>query len=273
MAKHDGAEASPVGERVALVTGSGAGIGRGIALALAKDGFRVVLNSRSADPANTESGAYEAKAAIERAGGQADVFRGDVAARNDRRLMMEFVEERFGRLDLLVNNAGVPVRQRAELLDREEESFDEILDVNLKSPFFLTQQAAKKMVEWKRQGAAPTPRIAFITSVSAYASSPNRAEYCISKAGLSMAANLFADRLSEHDIPVIEIAPGVIETAMTAGVKDKYDTLISEGLLPTRRWGQPEDVARVVSAFARGDLDYSTGERIEVGGGYGLRRL
>ncbi|HUT26249.1 MAG TPA: SDR family oxidoreductase, partial [Sumerlaeia bacterium] len=137
----------------------------------------------------------------------------------------------------------------------------------------LTQLAAKRMIEWKRQGIAPEPRIVFITSVSAYASSPDRAEYCISKAGLSMAAKLFADRLAECDIPVIEIAPGVIETAMTAGVKEKYDKRIAEGLLPTRRWGRPEDVARVVSAFARGDLDYSTGECIEVGGGFRLRRL
>jgi len=145
--------------------------------------------------------------------------------------------------------------------------------VNLQGPYFLTQQVANLMIAWKNEGIVATPRIVFVTSISAYTSSPGRGEYCVSKAGLSMAVMLYGDRLAEHGIPVLEIAPGIIETRMTSVVKDKYDTLIAEGLLPTKRWGQPDDVAKVVSAFARGDLDYSTGQRIEVGGGFGMRRL
>ncbi len=263
------AETSPV----ALVTGAGQGIGRGIALALAREGLRVVINDVVADPRNTESGAYEVKTAVEEAGGCAEVCRADVASESDRRAMMSFVADRFGRLDLLVNNAGVAPKDRKDILEASEESFDRVLSVNLRGPYFLTQLAANRMIEWQRAGAVERPRIAFITSISAYTSSPNRGEYCVSKAGLSMAAKLYADRLAEFDIPVIEIRPGIIETPMTAPVKEKYDRLIAQGLLPTKRWGQPEDVARVVVAFARGDLDYCTGQAIEVGGGFGIRRL
>jgi len=258
---------------VALVTGAGQGIGRGIALRLAADGFCVVVNDVVADPSKTEAGAYEVKATIEAAGGRADVCRADIASADDRRAMLDFVAERLGRLDLLVNNAGVAPRERRDILEATEESYDRVMAVNLKAPYFLTQQAAARMIEWQRDGVVEQPRVAFITSISAYTSSPSRGEYCISKAGLSMAARLYADRLAEFGIPVVEIRPGIIETPMTAGVKEKYDALIADGLLPTARWGRPDDVARVVSAFARGDLDYSTGQVIEVGGGFGLRRL
>ena len=157
-----------------------------------------------------------------------------------------------------------------------EESYDRVMGINLKGPLLLTQLVAKEMIqEGPPEGSSgKVPgRIVFTGSISAYTSSPSRGEYCISKAGLSMAARLYADRLAEFGIPVVEIRPGIIETPMTAGVKEKYDALIAEGLLPTARWGRPDDVARVVSAFARGDLDYSTGQVIEVGGGFGLRRL
>ena len=258
---------------VALVTGARQGIGRGIALALAREGLSVVVNDVVADPANAESGAYEVKKSIEDAGGCAEVCRADVASDSDRRAMLNFVADRFGRLDLLVNNAGVAPKERKDILEAGEESFDRVLAINLRGPYFLTQLAADRMIEWQRAGVLERARIAFITSISAYTSSPNRGEYCVSKAGLSMAAKLYADRLAEFDIPVIEIRPGIIETPMTAPAKAKYDTLIAEGLLPTRRWGRPEDVARVVTAFARGDLDYCTGQAIEVGGGFGIRRL
>lgn len=258
---------------VALVTGSARGIGRGIALGLAREGFAVIVNGRSGDPANLEDGPYEVKRSIESAGGLAEVCCGDVSKAEDRAALVEFAAERFGRLDLLVNNAGVAPRERVDILDATEEAFDWLLGINLKGPYFLTQIAARRMIEWKRQGAAPTPRIVFVTSISAYVASPNRGEYCVSKAGLSMAARLFADRLAEFDIPVIEIRPGIIATRMTSGVQGKYDKLIAEGLLPTRRWGTPEDVAKLVCAAARGDLDYSTGAAIEVGGGFELRRL
>ena len=187
--------------------------------------------------------------------------------------MLDAVRDRFGRIDLLVNNAGVAPTQRADLLDATEESFSRLIDVNLRGPYFLTQAVARWIIELKQQRAIERGRIAFVTSVSAYAASVNRGDYCISKAGLSMAAQLWAARLAEFDIPVIEIRPGIIATDMTSGVKEKYDKLIAEGLLPQQRWGTPEYVARAVSAFARGDLDYSTGVAIDVSGGFQIRRL
>lgn len=259
--------------QVALVTGAGQGIGRGIALRLARDGFEVVINDILADASDTQQGAYEVKKQIEADGGRAEVFKADVASRQERQAMVAFVEDRFGRLDLLVNNAGVAPKERKDILEATEESFDRLIAINLKGPYFLTQLVANRMIAWKRAGLIRTPRIVFISSISAYTSSPSRGEYCVSKAGLSMAAKLYAHRLGEEGIPVLEICPGIIETPMTAVVKEKYDRLIAEGLLVTRRWGQPQDVAAVVSAFARGDLDYSTGQAIEVGGGFGLRRL
>ena len=259
--------------RVALVTGSGRGIGRGIALQLAQDGYTVVINDVVGDPADTESGAYEVKKTIEDAGGAAEVFKADISSAQDRRAMIDFVAEEYGRLDLLVNNAGVAPKVRADILEAGEESYDRLMRINLKGPYFLTQLAAKRMIEWQKAGTIERGRIVFITSISAYTSSTSRGEYCISKAGLSMAAKLYADRLAEYGIPVIEIQPAIIMTPMTETVKAKYDKMIEDGLLPTRRWGYPEDIGRVVSAVARGDLDYSTGQVIEVGGGFGLRRL
>jgi len=258
---------------VALVTGAGQGIGRGIAVRLARDGFALVINDVVADPGNTSQGAFEVKKAIESAGGRAEVFKADIASAGDRRAMIEFIDRQYGRLDLLVNNAGVAPKQRVDILQAGEESFDRLISINLKGPYFLTQLVANRMIDWKRAGRIATPRIAFITSISAYTSSPARGEYCVSKAGLSMAVRLYADRLGEYGIPVIEIRPGIIETPMTSVVKEKYDKLIAEGLLVNRRWGQPEDVAALVSAFAQGCLDYSTGESIEVSGGFGIRRL
>jgi NAD(P)-dependent dehydrogenase (short-subunit alcohol dehydrogenase family) len=263
----------PTESPVALVTGAGQGIGRGIALRLAQDGRRVVINDVAADAASVASGAYEVKRSIEAAGGSAEVFKADISSPADRQALVDFVAERFGRLDLLVNNAGVAPRERKDILEAGEESFDRLISVNLKGPYFLTQLFARRMIEWKKAGRMEQARIVFITSISAYTSSPSRGEYCVSKAGLSMAAKLYADRLAEYGIPVIEIRPGIIETPMTRSVKERYDALIAGGLLPTKRWGRPEDVAAVVSAVARGDLDYSTGQAIEVGGGFGLRRL
>ncbi|MBE7560318.1 3-ketoacyl-ACP reductase [bacterium] len=252
---------------VALVTGSGRGIGRAIAEVLARDGFFVVVNALRPE------GAEETRRAIFARGGRAEVRLADVSDRAQRQALLSFIDETCGRLDLLVNNAGIAPAVRADLLAAGEESFDRLLSINLKGPYFLTQEVARRMIAWKAEGKTPRPRIAFISSISAYAVSTDRGDYCVSKAGLSMAAQLFAARLAEYDIPVIEIRPGVIQTDMTAGVKEKYDRLIAEGLLPTRRWGRPEDVARAVAAFARGDLDYSTGAAIDVSGGFNLRRL
>ncbi len=259
---------------VALVTGAGQGIGRGIALRLAEDGHAVVINDIVADPETTDRGAYEVKATLEAAGGTAEVFKGDVSAAKDREAMVAFVAARFGRLDLLVNNAGVAPKERLDILEAGEASFERLMRINLQGPYFLTQLVANRMLAWKEAGAAPAPRIVFITSISAYVASSSRGEYCVSKAGLRMAAQLYAARLGEAGIPVLELCPGIIETPMTSVVKEKYDRLIGETeLLVTKRWGTPEDVAKVVSAFARGLLDYSTGQAIEVGGGLGLRRL
>ncbi len=254
-------------ERIALITGSGRGIGRAVAEQLARDGYSVLIN------ATRPEGAEATQAAIISAGGRAEICLGDISDGEHRQAIVRFIEQRFGRLDLLVNNAGVAPGVRADVLEAGEESFDRLIAINLKGPYFLTQALAKRMIAWKAEGKVAGPRIAFITSISAYTASINRGDYCISKAGLSMAAQLFATRLAQHDIPVVEIRPGVIRTDMTAGVQEKYDRLIAEGLLPMQRWGRPEDVARAVSAFARGDLDYSTGVAIDVSGGFNLRRL
>jgi NAD(P)-dependent dehydrogenase (short-subunit alcohol dehydrogenase family) len=233
----------------------------------------VIINSRSADTAQTESGAYEVKQTIEAAGGRAEVVKADIGDPEGRLAILHFIDSQCKRLDLLVNNAGVAPRERKDILEADEAAFDWLLGINLKGPYFLTQQAARRMIEMKQAGIVATPRIAFVTSISAYTSSVSRGEYCIAKAGLSMAAQLWADRLAEHGIPVIEIRPGIIDTPMISKVRDVYEKKIADGLLPQRRLGRPEDVARVVCAFARGDLDYSTGTAIEVCGGFHMHRL
>ncbi len=258
---------------VALVTGGSRGIGRAVSLALAAEGLSVVINHVSRDEDRHGAGARDALAEVERAGGTAATFRADISLASDRARLIDFVANRFGRLDLLVNNAGVAPRRRSDLLQEDEGSFDRLIAVNLKGAYFLTQLAARRMIEWAASGVVEKPRIVFVTSVSARASSPTRGGYCVSKAGLSMAARLYADRLAEEGIPVLEVRPGIIETDMTAPAREAYDRAIAEGLVPLRRWGRPEDVARVVCAFARGDLDYSTGAAIEVGGGLEIRRL
>jgi NAD(P)-dependent dehydrogenase (short-subunit alcohol dehydrogenase family) len=186
--------------------------------------------------------------------------------------MIEFTRERYGRLDLLVNNAGVAPLVRADLLETSEESLDRLLSINLKGPFFLTQLAARWMIEQRQAGGLPA-KIITITSISAYTASVNRGDYCISKAGLAMLTPLFATRLAEHGICVYEIRPGVIATDMTGPVQEKYDRLIAEGLTPIARWGRPEDVGRAVVALAQDALPFSTGEVINVDGGFHLRRL
>ncbi|MCL2648402.1 MAG: 3-ketoacyl-ACP reductase [Phycisphaerales bacterium] len=258
---------------VALVTGAGQGIGRGIARQLANDGFLVVINDVVADPAVTDKGPYEVKATIEKAGGKAGVFKADISSRSDRQAMVDYIEQTFGRFDLLVNNAGVAPKERKDILDASEESYDRLMTINAKGPYFLTQLVANKMIAHQKAGTVKTPRIAFITSISAYTSSTFRGEYCTSKAAVAMAATLWADRLGEFGIPVLQFSPGIIATPMTSVVQAKYDKMIAEGILVTRRWGQPEDLALAVAAFAKGYLDYSTGNVIEVGGGFGMKRL
>lgn len=253
---------------VALVTGASRGIGRGVALELARAGYDLLVNY-----ASNEDAARAAQEEIVCLGRRAEICRANIADAAARSALVDFTLSCFGRIDLLVNNAGIAPRQRLDILEATEESFDEVVGTNLKGPYFLTQRVANEMARLQREGIVPTARIVFVTSISAYASSPNRGEYCISKAGLSMAVALYADRLAEFGIPVFEVRPGIIATDMTGAVKGKYDRLIGEGLLPQRRWGMPEDIGRAIAAIARGDLDYSTGQVLDVDGGFRLRRL
>ena len=238
---------------VALVTGASRGIGRAIAIELSST-HRVIATYRgrkdAAESLRAETGC--------------DIFRCDLASAEDRRALVSFSK---GEVDLLVNNAGMAPRERRDLLEATEESFDELVNVNLKGPHFLTQQVARSMIE--RGGG----RICFITSISAYAASVNRGEYCISKAGLSMAVALWAARLAAHNIGVFEVRPGIIRTDMISAVEDVYEKRIADGLLPQRRMGEGSDLARVVRAIAEGSLDYSTGQVINVDGGFHLRTL
>jgi 3-oxoacyl-[acyl-carrier protein] reductase len=254
--------------QVALVTGAGRGIGRAISLALAERGWIVVINYRG----NAEA-ASEVLRLVEKGGGRGLVVQADIADSADRARLVQETLEKLGRIDLLVNNAGMAPRQRADILETTQASYDEVMAVNLKGPFFLTQAVARVMIDLLQAGYVEQPLIVNVGSISAYTSSLNRAEYCLSKAGLAMMTALYADRLAEYGIPVYEVRPGIIETDMTRTVREKYDRLIGEGLTPMRRWGQPEDVARAVTALAEGYFPFSTGEIINVDGGFHLRRL
>jgi 3-oxoacyl-[acyl-carrier protein] reductase len=253
--------------RVALVTGSSRGIGRAIAVALGQAGWCVVVNYNSA-----KSAAEEVAQEIRDAGSEAVTVRANVANEGDRDRLLAATRE-LGRLHVHVNNAGMAPRQRLDLLETSEESFDEVMAVNLRGPFFLTQAAARLMVDAVESGDLQRPKIINIGSLSAYTSSPNRGEYCISKAGIAMMTKLFADRLAAHEINVYEVRPGIIETDMTSVVKGKYDAMIEAGLTPIPRWGTADDVARAVLAIAEDRLPFSTGEVINVDGGFHFRRL
>lgn len=255
--------------KTAIVTGASRGIGRGIALALAQEKFDCVINY-----ARNASAAEEVKQQIEAAGGKAHLVQGDVSISADRHRIVEEAVKAFGRIDLLVNNAGVAPDVRADILEAGEESFDRLININLKGPYFLTQLVARRMIDQVQQGIVRHPKIVTVSSISAYTASVNRGDYCVAKAGLSMMTKLYAARLAEFGINVYEIRPGVIATDMTGPVKAKYDKLILEqDLTPIRRWGQPEDIGRAVVAIAKDLLPYSTGEVINVDGGFHLRRL
>lgn len=252
----------------ALVTGASRGIGRGIALALGGLGLRVIVNYAG----NAEAAAATC-ADVEKAGGRALAVQGDVAKAEDRaRLLAAALQFGEGRIDLLVNNAGVAPNVRADILDAGEESFDRLVQINLKGPYFLSQIVAKQMIQQTPVDGC-RGQIVNISSISVYTASVNRGDYCITKAGIGMMTALFASRLADDAIRVYEVRPGVIATDMTGPVKAKYDALIADGMSPIRRWGTPEDVGRAVSAIARGDLPFSTGEVLNVDGGFHLRRL
>ncbi len=259
--------------KVALVTGASRGIGRGIALELAKLGHDLVINF-AGNAAAAQQTAVDCVAAARSVGKaiRAETCQADVSVSVDRQKLVEFTRVTFGRLDLLVNNAGVAPNVRADILDAGEDSFDRLININVKGPYFLTQLAAKWMIEQTKSGKS-LPKIITVSSVSAYTASTNRGDYCVSKAALSMLTPLFAARLAEYGINVYEIRPGVIATDMTGPVKEKYDKLIGEGLTPIQRWGSPEDIGRAVAAIASDAFPFSTGEVINVDGGFHLRRL
>jgi NAD(P)-dependent dehydrogenase (short-subunit alcohol dehydrogenase family) len=250
-----------------LITGGSRGIGKAIALALGRSGYdcavNFAVNAQAAEKTVTELGALGARAIAVQA---------DIGNSADRRRLVHETLSGLGPIDLLVNNAGVAPTLRADLLEASEQSFDRLINTNLKGPYFLTQLVARHMLD--RSGGQPAAgKIVTITSISAEAPSVNRGDYCVSKAGLAMMTRLFAARLAEHGIGVYEIRPGIIETDMTGPVKEKYDKLIAAGLTPIARWGTPEDVAKAVTAIAMDLLPFSTGEVINVDGGFHLRRL
>ena len=264
-------------DRVALITGASRGIGRGIAMELAKAGWNLVINyagnaaaaGQTADECN--SAAAAGKHLI-----RAETCQADISRAGDRARLVEFTREKFGRLDLLVNNAGVAPDVRADILEATEASFDRLVSINVKGPYFLTQLVANWMIEQKNNGSAKNafrPKIVTISSISSYTASTNRGDYCVAKAALSMLTPLYAARLADHGINVYEIRPGVIATDMTGPVREKYDKLIGEGLTPIKRWGQPEDIGKAVVAIASDLFPFSTGEVINVDGGFHLRRL
>ncbi len=251
---------------VAIVTGASRGIGRGITLELASLGYDLVVN-RAQDQ---EPEVLNEASAL---GARCEFVGGSIAEAPTRQRIVDMTKTRFGRCDMLVNNAGTGPAKRLDILEATEESFDRVLGINLKGPYFLTQLVANWLVQQRKEHPDRPLRIVNIGSISAYTSSPSRGEYCVSKAGIAMMTKLYADRLAEHNIGVFEVSPGIIETDMTRVVKDKYDKLIAEGLTPIRRWGRPEDVAKAVGAIAEGRLDFSTGTVIHVDGGFHLRRL
>ena len=257
----------------ALVTGAGQGIGRGIVLALAHEGFDIAGIDIVFDTRNRKKGLFEVKKKVEKLGRRFLPIEGDIARLEDHDRILDAAVGEFGGIDVLVNNAGVAPSKRVDILGTAPESYDRLLAVNARGPFFLTQNAARRMAVRKDSRPDLSPSIIFITSVSAVVSSTSRAEYCVSKAALSMTAALFADALAAKGINVYEVRPGIIATDMTAVVKDKYDRLIAAGLVPQGRWGLPEDVGRAVAALARGDLAFSTGAVVEVSGGMDIRRL
>lgn len=255
-------------KRIALVTGGARGIGLGISLALAKEGWALaVCGIREAKLAQ---GGLDALFAT---GADVLYVQADIGQTKDRAQLVEDALEKYGRIDLLVNNAGIAPRVRADILEATEASFDEVLGINLRGPYFLTQLVANRMVAQRKQHPDRAATIVNVSSISATVASPTRGEYCVSKAGISMATQLWAVRLAEFGIHVFEVRPGVIKTDMTSAVVAKYDKLIAEGLVPQGRWGFPDDVGRAVAMLARGDLPYSTGQVVMVDGGLTLPRL
>lgn len=254
--------------KVALVTGGRRGIGFGIAKKLAADGCDLAIAAVS-DPAAAETGMDELRAL----GAEVLYCRCDVSDKADRVALIDAIREKFGRLNVLVNNAGVGPATRDDILSATEENFERVLGINLRGPYFLTQLVGNFMAEQKKADESFEGTVVFVTSISSTVASINRGEYCLSKAALSMAVKLYAVRLAEFGVPVFEVRPGIIATDLTAGVKDKYDKLFAEGIALQRRWGTPEDIGKVVASIVRGDLAYATGQAITLDGGMHIQTL
>ena len=253
---------------VALITGGSRGIGFGIAQELVKEEYRVAINGVRASE-EVEKTLKELNAD----GGEAIYCQANVGIADDRIKIIDNIKEKWGQLNLLVNNAGVAPKERKDILEADEKSFDRLMEINLKGPYFLTQKAANWMIEQKAKNSKDSFSIINISSVSAKVASVNRGEYCISKAGMSMSTKLWAARLGEFDIPVYEIQPGVIRSDMTAGVVEKYDKMIAEGLTLQKRWGKPEDLGKTVVALVKGMIPYATGQVIHTDGGMTIQTL
>ncbi len=251
--------------KLALVTGGTRGIGKAISIALAQKGYDIV----SANMKNSENALGE----MRKHGVRAEFFACDISDDADRRKLVDYCIKEFGAIDVLVNNAGVAPKVRMDMLETTEESMDFVLGINLKGTYFLTQLVAQSMIDKIGDGNLISPKIVNISSISSYTASAARAEYCISKAGVSMMTKLYADRLARYGIMVYEVRPGIIKTDMTEAVTEKYDKLFAEGITPTARWGAPEDVGRAVAALCGDDFLYSTGQVIDVDGGFHIRRL
>ena len=254
--------------KIAFITGGTRGIGFGVALALGKAGFELALNGM-----RNEGEVTDALEELRNLGVNVAYFQGNIAVREDRQAMLDKILSHFGAVNVLVNNAGIAPRERADILHAKEEIWDEVMEINLKGPYFLTQIFANYFVEKKLENPLFEASIINISSISAFVASVNRGEYCISKAGIAMATKLWATRLGEYDIPVYEIQPGIIKTDMTAGVVEKYDKLFQEGISLQRRWGLPDDVGKVAAMLAQGNMPYATGQAIKVDGGLHIQRL
>jgi NAD(P)-dependent dehydrogenase (short-subunit alcohol dehydrogenase family) len=253
---------------VAIVTGGTRGIGFGIATALARAGYDLAINGVRA-----EGDAKDSLKALRSYGVDVIYCQGNIGNQADRKAIVEKSITYYKRINVLVNNAGVAPKVRNELLSMTEEAFDYMIDITLKGSFFLTQEVARRMVDERTKDKSYNSCIINITSISAEVASTNRGEYCMAKAGLGMMTKLFAVALAEHNIPVYEIRPGIIETDMTSGVKQKYDTLIGNGLTLEKRWGTPDDIGKIVAAIVKGEIPYSTGQVFNADGGMGVRRL
>jgi NAD(P)-dependent dehydrogenase (short-subunit alcohol dehydrogenase family) len=255
-------------KRVSLITGGVRGIGLGISQFLADEGHNLAISGR-----RPETQVRDTLLTLRKTDVEVLYIQADVASKDDRYRLLEKIEEHFGCLNVLVNNAGMAPENRADILEASEESFDRVMAVNLKGPYFLTQASARWMIRQKQADSNFEGCVINISSISATVASPSRGDYCVSKAGLSMATKLWAARLGEFSIPVFEVRPGVVMTDMTAAVKERYDKLIEEGLTIQGRWGLPEDVGRAVAMLVRGDLTYSTGQVVMVDGGLMVHRL